>query len=86
MEWLPTASEDVLNVATPLLLRDTEWSCAVPSMNSTAPAGIPPVLDLTVAVRVTDCPRMEGFNEEANVVVVLEAVVISETPVEVLGK
>ena len=38
-------------------------------MNVTAPAGTP-APELTVAVKVTDCPSVDGFGEELSVVVV----------------
>ena len=45
----------------------------VPSKNSTVPAAVPApgVVVATVAVKVTDCPKSEGFTEDVNTVVVL---------------
>ena len=40
-----------------------------PSRKFTVPAGVPEA-ELTVALSVTDCPNVEGFSEDANVVVV----------------
>ena len=40
-----------------------------PSKKFTVPAGVPEA-ELTVALSVTDCPNVEGFKEDANVVVV----------------
>lgn len=36
----------------------------VPSLNVTVPVGVPDPDD-TVAVNVTDCPKLDGFKEEA---------------------
>jgi hypothetical protein len=41
----------------------------VPSVRVTLPVGVP-VRELTVAVRVTDCPNTEGLTEEVRRVVV----------------
>ena len=42
-----------------------------PSRNETVPEGVPAELLLTVAVKVTDWPVVEGFAEEATTVVVV---------------
>jgi hypothetical protein len=59
-----------INVACPLL-SGTEPSVTVPFMKVTVPVGVPLYCGATVAVRVTDCPTMEGFKLEASVVVVV---------------
>ena len=70
---LPTAKEDVLKVATPLT-KLTGVPTGVPSTrNWTVPVAVPaprPVT-ATVAVKVTDCPKTDGFASDDNVVVVL---------------
>ena len=45
----------------------------VPSKNSTDPVAIPEpgVIGATFAVKVTDCPKTEGFASDVNAVVVL---------------
>ena len=45
----------------------------VPSKNSTVPAAVPApgAVVATVAVKVTDCPKTEGFASDVNAVVVL---------------
>ncbi len=48
------------------LTSDAVPSVAVPSLNVTSPVGDVPV---TVAVKVTDVPYVDGFREEATVVV-----------------
>ena len=85
---LPTAKEDVLKVATPLLFKVPVPSVLVPSLKVTVPPAIPapgPVT-ATVAVKVTDCPKSEGFTEDANAVVVLALFTTWLTGVLVLVK
>jgi len=70
MLWLPEASAAVLNVATPLPFTATpDANVVAPSLNVTVPLGTPPV-DVTVAVKVTDCAMPEGFAEELTAVLV----------------
>jgi hypothetical protein len=66
IEWDPTASADVV-------------SCAVPPLSATVPTDVAPSKNcavpvaadgVTVAVKVTLCPYVEGFGEDANRVVV----------------
>lgn len=45
-------------------------STVVLSMKVTVPLGIPPAEGVTVAVKVTDWPNVEGFREELTAVVV----------------
>ena len=66
MEWLPPPSADVLYVATPPLSVPVP-RVVVPSMNVTVPVELE---GNTVAVKVTDAPNVEGFNEEASVIAV----------------
>ena len=51
----------------------TEPSEVEPSKNSTVPFAVPAPGEpaATVAVKVTDSPKTEGFTEDANAVVVL---------------
>ena len=51
----------------------TEPSESEPSKNSTDPAAVPApgAVAATVAVKVTDSPKTEGFTEDVNTVVVL---------------
>ncbi len=41
----------------------------LPSKNSTLPVGVPPSAGFTVASRLTDWPKVEGFGEAVSVVV-----------------
>ena len=43
-----------------------------PSLNATLPVAVP-ALPAIVAVRVTDCPKVEGFTDEVKVVVDVES-------------
>src|SRR5258708_4812485 len=70
MEWLPTASEGVVNVATPLPLSVPLPSAVAPSLNVTVPVGLAPV---TVAVKVTACPKLLGLADDVSAVVVAAA-------------
>src|ERR1039458_8073932 len=70
MEWEPTESASVVNVATPLPLSPPVPNIVAPSRNVTAPVGVPPAVLATVAVKVTDCPPMEGLSDDTTDVVV----------------
>src|SRR5438876_737912 len=74
MECDPTLSDDVVQLAWPLLrLRLLQLVMAVsPSLKVTFPDGVPVpgLFAVTVAVNFTDCPNTDGFNEELTDVVV----------------
>src|SRR3989442_7975354 len=85
MECDPTLSEDVVQVARPLLLRERLLQLVMavpPSLKVTFPVGVPEpgLFAVTVAVNFTDCPNTDGFNEELTDVVVPDF-----SPVSVLG-
>ena len=61
------------NVAFPPLSAP-EPNTVVPSLNVTVPVGVPVPVCVTVAVNVTDCPNMDGFFEDATLVVVVFAI------------
>lgn len=67
---MPGDSVEVVNVATPPALTAEVSSAVVPSKNVIVPVGVPVVEELTVAVKVTDCPIPEGFTEEIRTVLV----------------
>src|SRR5438876_12295122 len=79
MECDPTLSEDVAQLARPLLrVRLLQLVMAVlPSLKVTFPVGVPEpgLLAVTVAVKVTDCPDTDGLAEELTDVVVPDFVV-----------
>lgn len=72
IECFPAARADVETVATPLL--SVPLPIKVPfSPKSTLPVGVPVpgATTETVAVRVTDWPKTDGFNDEVKAVAVL---------------
>ena len=74
MVWLPTASVEVEKAACPLVLTATAEARTVePSAKVTEPDGVP-LIEVTVAVKVTDWPEFDGFGVEATVVDVAKLV------------
>src|SRR3954449_415759 len=72
-----TVSAEVVNVATPEALTATlPASVLAPSLNVTVPA-FTVALEVTVAVKVTDWPKVDGLTDEVNAVVVGAAVLTS---------
>jgi hypothetical protein len=57
----------------------------LPSLNVTVPVGVP-LPDVTVAVKVTDCPAFEGFSEDASDVEVLAPFTVCVNIAEVLAE
>ncbi len=69
--WPPAESVPVMNSATPEPFRELVPSTVWPSRNVTVPLGVlGPLTPATVAVNVTDWPRVDGFTDEERVVVV----------------
>ena len=83
IECDPTASVDVLNVALPLL-RIPVPMVVVPSLNVTDPVGVPVVDEFTVAVKITEFPRFEGFSEEVTLLDVAALFTVCVSIAEVL--
>lgn len=85
IEWLPRLSVEVLNVAIPPL-SVFEPKVVAPSLKVTVPVGVPDpgATALTVAVKVTDWPKTEGFADDATAVVVLSVFTICVRMEEVL--
>jgi hypothetical protein len=48
----------------------------MPSLKVTVPVGVPGKLLVTVAVKVTLCPKTDGFTDEVTVVDVLSRVTV----------
>ena len=73
MECDPSTNAEVVNVACPEPFSVPVPSVVVPSLNVTVPVGVPEPGEAaaTVAVKVTDCPTTDGFEEEPKLVVVL---------------
>lgn len=68
MACVPTASEDVVSEAAPVESSVAEPMVDAPSRKETVPVGVPEAA-LTVAVKVTVCPKTVGFLEETTAVV-----------------
>ena len=67
--WLPAVREEVIQVACPALkaaLLHPEMALP-PSLNVTVPVGAP-VAEVTLAVKVTLCPRLDGLAEDMTVI------------------
>jgi len=69
MEWVPTASVDNEKAATPLALSADVPIVEAPSMKVTVP--VAPEDGLTVAMKVTTCPKADGLSDDVKAVVVL---------------
>ena len=72
IEWLPTASAEVVNVAIPEPFKVPVPRVVEPSRNVTVPVGTPDpgASEVIVAVKVTDWPKIDGLAEEAMIDVV----------------
>lgn len=66
--WLPSVRVVVANVAMLEAFSALVPNVAAPSRNVIIPVGVPAVLDVTVAVNVTDCPNVAEFSDDATVV------------------
>lgn len=84
MAWEPAARVEVVKAALPLV-RATVAKIVVPSLKAAEPVGVPVVEDFTVAVKVTEPPRVEGFSEETTVVEVAALLVTKVSTAEVLA-
>jgi len=71
MLWFATLSAEVANVACPDAFKLLMPIGANPSLKVTVPVGtvVFPLGPVTVAVKVTDCPLVDGLSEEVSVVV-----------------
>ena len=69
MLCVATDNADVVYVAVPLE-RVPVPSVAAPSLKVTVPVGVPDVDGVTVAVKVTDAPNVDGFKLDDTDVVV----------------
>lgn len=66
MESVPALSADVLKLAV-LPVRAIVPSAVVPRRNVIVPVGVP-YEEVTVAVKVTDCPKFDGFKFDVTAV------------------
>jgi hypothetical protein len=84
MVCVPSASIESVNSAlSPLTL--TVPRVFVPSRKVTVPVTVPPNSGTTVAVKVTACPKVDGFNEELNDVVLSALATTWTTALDVLA-
>ena len=68
IEWVPTAKEDVLNVACAFVPSEPLPIWVVPSRKVTLPVGVPLMALETVAVKVTCCPALTVLEEEVSAI------------------
>lgn len=78
---MATAKLEIVKVATPLLLRVCVASVVVPSRKATVPVGVPEA-EVTVAVKVTGCPKTGVRVEAASAIAPVACVTVSEIAVE----
>ena len=83
MLCVPVDSVEVVKAATPPLSARVP-SVVVPSLKVTLPAGVPVVVDFTVAVKVTVSPEVDGFADDTTLVVVLALLITCDNTAEVL--
>ena len=73
---VPAVKDEVLNVATPLAFKAIGAPRFVPlSLNCAVPLGVP-APDVTVAVKVTLWPKLDGFTEASSAVAVLAFAIV----------
>ncbi len=79
---MPTARAEVVNVATPPLSVPVPMGLP-PSRNVTVPVGVPApgATAETVAVKVTDWPKTDGWTDEVTVVAVFALLTTCGLPV-----
>ena len=80
MGCVPAARVEVLNVAVPSPDRPVVPRRALPSLKDTVPVGMPES-EVTVAVKTTVSPMVEGFLDEVSEVVVAVAEFTVKAPV-----
>ncbi len=72
------------NVASPLLFKVSVSRVVLPSLKATLPEASGPDAGVTVALKVTVVPAVEGLSDELTLVEVDAAVTFSEMAAEVL--
>src|ERR1700722_16364364 len=86
MMFEPSGNLDVLKVAAPLPLSAFVASTVPLFKKVTVPVGVPLNCGATRAVKVTDCPKLDGFREEAKVVVLVALPTTWLTAVDLLPR
>ena len=88
MVWLATVRLEVLKLAVvvPPLVAKLPWPMLVPpSEKVTSPVGLPGLLSVNVAVKVTLWPQTDGLVEDTTAVVLLAFVTVWVMAVELLA-
>ena len=67
MECVPPVSADVVNDATPETI-GTVARAIVPSLKVMPPASGVPAPEVTVPLKVTECPNVDGFSDDTKAV------------------
>ena len=83
IECAPTVRVLVATIATPPV-NVLVANATPPFLNVTVPEGVPAVA-VVVAVNVTESPYVDGFNDDANVIVIFALLTVCETAAEVLA-
>ena len=83
MEWVATDSDEVASVATPLVMVLVAIDTP-PSLKVTVPDGVP-TPDVVVAVKVTEVPNVDGFNEEPSAMATFALLTVCDNAAEVLA-
>jgi predicted small secreted protein len=81
--YVPAASEESLKVAMSPL-REAEPRVVDPLEKVTVPVAVPPYSSVTVAVKVTACPTVDGFGDDAKRSEVVAVPTWTETAFDVL--
>ena len=84
IEWVLTPSALVEKVATPAAFTVAVLRVAAPSLKTRLPVGVGPLAAVTVAVKVTAVPCVDGLSEETSVVAVAERFTVCVRAAEVL--
>ena len=86
IECVPGASVDDESVAMPAAIVTGPPICVAPSKNEMVPVSAPAVAEVEIAVKVTVCPAVDGFEDETTVVVVAAVPVAGFTTCDTTGE
>jgi hypothetical protein len=75
----------MLNVATAEAFNALDPSVVAPSLNVTVPVAVPGAVEVTVAVKVTDCPKSDGLADDTIAVAVAGKLTACVTVFDVLA-
>jgi hypothetical protein len=77
IEWVPTVRVEVVKLAFPEASKAVLPSIVPLFLNVTVPEGVPPPDELTLALKVTDWPNIDGFSADV-IVTALGSLIASE--------